>query len=261
MENELKMKRSLLFFPILILACTSNGKKQSDYVKDTSKEIGIKFITEKTKDGVLIERIYYNRDTIPLSMVIFDLNVPNDSLFIEFSKLDSSWKVRSFHKENERYLENDVPINNSYASKLSQFEDCSYWKYSESKILKDEFNNICLIGSSSLTSGKNAEELKYVKNDGETTQVTYDGLNSKFPNLSEDITSYFYMKELVKFEVEFFKRKLKVERYYFENGLFIKEYSYSNDGSIDVKCLINYTNFPKKASSFKLRYLTKKYFN
>lgn len=244
----------LILFPILILACSSESVKTP---KKNLENIGVEFIVEKTKNGELIERTYYDKDSLPISLVFFDSKKPIDSIFATRSKSNNSWSLKSFHFEDEAYLENDAPITNMYNVKFPKTNNCKYWDLEGSNILKDECNNICIMSASSLVSGKSVEDLKTIKNEGEVEQITYDNLNSKFIDLSEDIKAYFYMETLSKFEVLISKNKLIEERYFFENGNFNKKYYYDTKNLIVAKCTVTYNDVQKKSSNYELKYLVK----
>ena len=56
----------------------------------------------------------------------------------------------------------------------------------------------------------------------------YDNINSRFNNLSNDLQSFFYNQQLLKFQFSTQDNSLLSEKYFFYNGFFTRTYFYKN---------------------------------
>lgn len=212
------MKILIVLF-ILLTSCS-----QSDIKKDNSKKVIAVY-----QDNILIRKDYLDSKNLLLGFVTYvDDIVPQDSIAFLYNDKNVFIGLNEFQLENGNAKKLDFSPNQKYYENIfNSVEECkTLYSLKSSFLLLKELNDLCTIQNSVLSNGQEVSNLMTKSQEGNLIVFTFNEINSRFSNLSEEIQSYFYNKTLLSFKMKLQDNQLIQEEYIFENGKFLRTYSY-----------------------------------
>lgn len=205
---------------MLLTACN-----QSDINGNNSKKVIAVY-----QDNLLIRKDYLDSKNLLLGSVTYVNDVvPEDSIAFLYNEESEFVGLNEFQIENGNANKLGFSPNQKYYEDIfNSVEDCkTLYSLKSSSLLLKELNDICTIQNSVLSNGQEVSNLMSKSQEGNLIVFTFNEVNSKFSNLSEEIQSYFYNKTLLSFKIKLKGNQLIQEEYFYENGKFLRTYSYN----------------------------------
>lgn len=223
-----------------------------------SKEDSLK-IVQIVQDNKLVKKEYIDLQNSLVCSVTYNtsINTPQDSINFSYNSKEELTDVVEYEFLNGKYRKLSFSSSKRYYENLfnSKKECPDLYSFKSAPLLLNELNDMCLIKNSVLSDGREVSELETQSQEDNIKILKFDGINSRYNNLSEEIGSYFYNKVLKSLKISLRGNVIIQEEYLFEDGSFNREYLYDgelvrekdlkvtyNDGRLkEVKTIYHYS--------------------
>lgn len=208
---------------VTLLSCSSMNKDEISTIEGSRPSLTV------LVNGAEIEKIYFNPKNQLYSAISL---ASNDSLVI---KLDEK-TCELFSFENGHYANvSDLPIGRVIIDDIvSSDKRLSL----ETILLWTDIRDREKIFMSTLTVGREVDGMIQRTQSSDTIFTSISGINNTFNHFQSESFTNFVGKKLINYNSVSLNGVLRKERYEFENGSILKEYSYINSHLSGVKSTI-----------------------